>query len=126
MMRLSDAIRLGAMTGPQTMGALRRETRTCALGAAYVAAGILNKGDRASMATALAAFPILGAAAACPHCAWTLRGGSVTVAYLILHLNDHHRWTREAIADWVQTLEPDETTAPQSATGDVRGTAVLG
>jgi hypothetical protein len=24
---------------------------------------------------------------------------------LIFHLNDHHHWTREQIADWVETIE---------------------
>jgi hypothetical protein len=25
--------------------------------------------------------------------------------HIIIHLNDHHRWSREAIADWVEVLE---------------------
>jgi hypothetical protein len=27
---------------------------------------------------------------------------------MIVHLNDEHEWTREAIADWVETIEPAE------------------
>lgn len=29
--------------------------------------------------------------------------------YLIIHLNDDHRWTRESIADWLDTLDIDLT-----------------
>lgn len=29
--------------------------------------------------------------------------------YTIIHLNDHHRWTREAIAEWLETLDHDLT-----------------
>ncbi len=43
---------------------------------------------------------ILGAAlthyAVCPECAAT-----GTVRLLVQHLNDEHRWAREAIADWL-------------------------
>lgn len=39
-MRLSEAIRLGAMMRPQTFGALSDERGTCAMGAAYEAAGL--------------------------------------------------------------------------------------
>jgi hypothetical protein len=34
-----------------------------------------------------------------PNC-----GGSPTVMNLIIHLNDEHKWTREQVADWVDTL----------------------
>jgi hypothetical protein len=27
-------------------------------------------------------------------------------------LNDHHRWTRERIAEWVATVEPQDAPAP--------------
>jgi hypothetical protein len=28
---------------------------------------------------------------------------------MIQHVNDHHRWSREKIADWIETLELDLT-----------------
>ncbi len=31
-----------------------------------------------------------------------------TLAVLITHVNDIHRWTRERIADWVESLEARE------------------
>jgi len=36
---------------------------------------------------------------------------------LIQHLNDRHRWTRQAIADWLETLDVDLTFQP-AAVGD--------
>ena len=33
------------------------------------------------------------------------RDGVYNVFIGIIHLNDHHRWTREAIADWVEGIE---------------------
>lgn len=31
----------------------------------------------------------------------------VRVHYLVAHLNDRHQWTREEIADWLDTLDLD-------------------
>lgn len=96
-MRLSEAIRLGAMTGPQCFGAWRRDDATCAIGAAGVA--ISFQGIDISEA-----FPIMRRVASCPlgdvlgsHCRW--------VCHVIQHLNDDHKWTREQIADLVEGLE---------------------
>ena len=36
----------------------------------------------------------------CPQCLLKLQNP----AEVIVHLNDHHHWSREAIADWVETL----------------------
>lgn len=44
-MRLSEAIRLGAMTGPQCFRILNSGDATCALGAAYKAGGFLDDLD---------------------------------------------------------------------------------
>jgi len=30
-----------------------------------------------------------------------------TVKYAIINLNDHHKWTREQVADWLETLDVD-------------------
>lgn len=29
------------------------------------------------------------------------------IVLLIVHLNDYHRWTREQVADWLETLDID-------------------
>lgn len=67
-------------------------------------------------------FPALNAHRGCPayglpmlngttHCRIE---GSHPVANLIMHLNDHHAWTRERIADWLETLDVDLTLQPAS------------
>lgn len=61
----------------------------------------------------VAIFPVLDSwRGPCPAC-W----GSGTTLSLILHLNDWHRWSRDAIADWLETLDVDLTVQP-AATGD--------
>jgi hypothetical protein len=97
-MRLSEAIRLGAMLRPQAFGKMfrtvRGEMRSCALGAAAEA---LGESPYDSFA------PLFDAMRMCPMgCGWT------SVGSLIPHLNDEHRWTRERIADWVETVEIPE------------------
>lgn len=47
--------------------------------------------------------------APCPHEGCTEGVGSDTLYRLIQHLNDNHQWTRERIADWLDTLEVDLT-----------------
>lgn len=99
-MKLSEAMRLGAMLKPQTFGWFTDAAGgTCAMGAATDAAGghCLQEWSavlRVSVAT-------------CPACGVTVRTGRGTYAggALIVHLNDNHRWTRERIADWVETVE---------------------
>lgn len=130
-MRLSEAMRLGAMTTGQAFGT-ERETRTisrghflkeeatvdyaCAIGAAYLAAGIkcrpiLESEDgrdpnRGTQATHMAEVPLewyrmLHMETSCPAC----DGETRRLGRLIPHLNDDHRWTREQIADFVEGVE---------------------
>jgi hypothetical protein len=40
----------------------------------------------------------------CPACT-----GVSTVPVIIIHLNDGHKWSREDIADWLETLDLDLT-----------------
>lgn len=37
------------------------------------------------------------------HC----RGGQTDLMRVMIHLNDHHKWTREQIADWLVESELD-------------------
>lgn len=98
-MKLSEAIRLGAMLKPQGFGddaTERHATESCALGAAYDAASVEPRAWHAL----LRAFPLADVISArhCPECQmwfWSV----------IPHLNDDHRWTREQTADWVETVE---------------------
>lgn len=43
----------------------------------------------------------------CPEC--TAYGTDGSLRSTIIHLNDHHKWTRERIADWLETLDHDLT-----------------
>jgi hypothetical protein len=97
-MKLSEAIRLGAMLHPQCYGmSMRfatgsdRVIATCALGAAEAAGYSWGLEGNRQMVR-------------CPLDAAV----SMSLSAMIAHLNDVHLWTREAIADWVETVEPAE------------------
>lgn len=94
-MKLSEAIRLGSLLHPQTIGNLiASDGRTCALGAAIQAYGGLRDADWYTL------WPVLLHVAKCPHCSLTDR-----TEFIVIHLNDVVGWTREAIAEWVETQE---------------------
>lgn len=99
-MKLSEAIRLGSMATEQQFGWCGdlESGKTCALGAVFVAVG-----ENYTYEDMKAKLPLLAftESAPCPQCG---RCGDSSFA-TIPHLNDHHRWTREQIADWVETIE---------------------
>ena len=107
-MTLSEAIRLGAMLSPQGFSGTSVDGR-CALASAADACGIpdLAKGSLINYKALKERFPVLvDEMMRCPvarqeYCLLLTR----EVMGIIYHLNDVHRWTREAIADWVETLE---------------------
>lgn len=112
-MRLSEAIRLGSMLKPKTEGSLWKAGKSCALGAACDALGIRQGNDDDFSTHALGVeFPYLYAAVRCPACrsvqgVWRrLFNEEYDVEDVIIHLNDDHKWTRQRIADWVATIEP--------------------
>ena len=119
-MRLSEAIRLGAMMKPQAFGVLIDDNGgTCALGAAYDAVGI--KFDASGIPNGyldeldLWLHRIIELqAATCPEC-----GLNTPAIGLIPHLNDAHRWTRQRIADFVGLYEP--LPIPESEDSAVNG-----
>lgn len=112
-MKLSEAIRLGAMLKPQTFGrisgpvdgprlpgdvlGLRFALGTCALGAAYDAGWLRQRED----------VGVHDAPMYCPACGqWSYADEvDALVNHIVMHLNDEHRWTREQIADWVESVE---------------------
>ncbi len=102
MLKLSEAISLGAMLGPQCFGELRHGNATCAFGAAF-AAMCRPTENVACRVWRWLINPQVGPRVSCPSC-----GQNAWVAYTITHLNDEHRWTREQIADWVATIEPQD------------------
>ena len=133
-MRLSEAIRLGAMMKPQAFGELMTTaefrtalmgqnirvveiTGTCALGAAMDAVGELPTASIYEMDYEYdgeSVFPQLAHVVGdCPvaGCAYEWPAGAgrkKDLDNMIPHLNDEHLWTRERIADWVATVEPKE------------------
>ena len=103
-MRLSEAIRLGAMWSPQTRGAFfhRRgqEVATCALGAAFVASGIEGSAW-------VRDWPILHAVVRPAELPADLkdRPYPLRVIDVIIGLNDSAGWTRTMISEWVERFE---------------------
>ena len=109
-MKLSEFMKLGATLRPQAFGHLfSREGGSCALGAAMEAAGIttdpffLKDGGPLSRYVVEKAFPIL--------CERNFRhpedesSWSWDIWSAIVDLNNRFRWSREAIAEWVATIE---------------------
>lgn len=111
-LRLSEAIRLGAMLRPQAYGHLFRisDGTSCAFGAAFEARGIAF-GTSLDMVPWRQWWTWLPNSVACPACAQ-----ENYAADQIVHLNNDHRWTRERIADWVAMVEPSEITLTPSVT----------
>lgn len=103
-MRLSEAIYLGSKLHKQAFRAYynvnnkSEVTSTCAFGAAMVAVGELCHVGHATVL-----WPWINNRVKCPHC-----GGERAAKNIIMELNDSHRWSRERIADWVATVEPQE------------------
>ena len=138
-MRLSEAIRLGAMLRPQAYGGFYQSFKypdgssvvgSCALGAAAEAIGAVAKVcgfgyDHDPLRRIGKNWPsAIGTIAACPCCqdetvalvfAGTRRQFRlrtvVNVISAVSHLNDRHRWSREQIADWVaqQAVDAQES-----------------
>ena len=87
------------------------EVRTCAFGAALEAIGI----DEESPPSADHQFfppqwrGLLALSGRCPACRRLRLCGDrvMDVEHIVEHLNDAHRWSRERIADWVESIERD-------------------
>lgn len=106
-MKLSTAIRLGAMLKPQGYGVLFQPILnvTCAIGAALDANGDIGEAfdEWCGCRTAAAMWPILATEAQHP-----IDGELVNVYAAIAELNDMTRWTRERIALWIESIEPHD------------------
>lgn len=113
-MKLSEAIRLGAMLRPQTYEKLFGDGKSCAMGAVLEASGVLAYGQALDFPQGQKCelmFPILATKVLLPedvspwphHPLYEIR-----VWNAVVFLNNNRRWTREQIADWVETLEAKE------------------
>ena len=135
-MKLSEAIRLGAMIRPQNFGMLIgpiegiKDVASCALGAAGEACGVLHYDaeiqgltDAAPYAELEVRWPLLSKRSAglmCPACGMVHSGilTAFNVSDMIQTLNDSHSWSRERIADWVEQLELAEEGKATAITRD--------
>ena len=108
-MKLSEAIRLGAMNRPQGFYRLYDQGRTCAMGAAAEAMGILDHENNCYIDGHKSKIkhwtPVAMTMTPCPACE---EYGIDNMQRVMVHLNNDHRWSRERIADWVETIEPKE------------------
>lgn len=115
-MRLSEAIRLGSMLRPKASGWFFRDGASCAQGAALEAMGVTcADGDfeaNVSMRPYMKRLwpSLVNVKANCPTCGEEFSIISKrfeTSRNMLAHLNNAsgHDWTREQIADWVETIE---------------------
>ena len=109
-MKLSEAIRLGAMLRPQTTGAIYKHGKSCAWGAAWEAVGgdithwDYSKGI-SSISICQDYWPKLSLA----YVPNPITGDTRPIWSIIESLNDNPNcWTRERIADWVASIESHE------------------
>lgn len=109
-MQLSEAIRLGAVLGKQMIGKFNDgDDNTCAVGAAGLAIG-LKYNPMQYVTEIREAFPLLKQSVQNPVKCDDVSCGRPhrilnSVGATIIHLNDSHNWSREKIADWVQSVE---------------------
>jgi len=125
-MKLSEAIRLGAMIRPKADGWFFLDGASCAQGAALEACGTPYDDDFTAQLnfhfTVQLLWPWAGQReACCPVC-----DRQQSVKGIIAHLNNRsgHSWTREAIADWVATVEPADPVVATSLDGDSQRSSV--
>lgn len=129
---MSEAIREGAKLRPQARGWTIKDGKTCATGAALEAIeGTVNESDLGYVERLFSLYPYTRTKADCPEACGHYDGDS-TVLSMIAHLNDVHRWTREAIADWLEEieraagyvlLEMPETQPASALSGDISVTS---
>lgn len=113
-MRLSEAIRLGAMLRPQALNHFITEAgATCAFGAAFEAIGrnIVAEADILCSGDAMQAWAICDVDVLNPVSL------EMDVLYsVVTSLNDFHGWTRERIADWVESIERSQEQSADAVT----------
>jgi hypothetical protein len=117
MMRLSEAISLGATLSRQAFGILMDPLTgdRCALGAAKHAVGA----DLDIYFSNI--WPWMGYQECdCPECGWT--PCDYQPIQVIGHLNDVHQWPREKIARFVANIEPPEQPQPEEMKEENRET----
>lgn len=115
-MTLADAMRKGSEQVPQAFRTLfdgdeHVITGACALGAAllgvYGPAVYYKSSEVAALADAFGSVLRRNVSFPC-SCG---EGKVAALEEVVFHLNDHARWSRERIADWLDTLPEEEVRA---------------
>ena len=95
---ISEAIEIGSKMGPQMFGQLRGPNNaSCVVGAIRLAINYPNLYGVSVDATWPYYYKLVKTTV-CPVCRKT--------SNILVHLNDDHRWSREAIAMFISTIEP--------------------
>ena len=111
-MKLSEAIRLGAMLRPPGPNGRSWPHKSCVLQAGAEALGLTwnNPLTSAPYAELRERYRFLNGKVSCPAC----NTREIEVIAALYHLNDQHHWSREQIADWLEReVEPKEESVEQ-------------
>jgi hypothetical protein len=103
-MRLSDSIALGRVLKMHVPRVSRTPEQGCVLQIGLAANGIMQSCEPAS--EILRRYPWTRKNTKCPICtdvAWL-----DDVAWILVHLNDEHKWNLDQMIDWVRSIEPAE------------------
>lgn len=103
--KLSDAIRLGATFREQCFGLFFEDQKSCAIGAALEALG-LKENEYDALCER---FPVMHERIQVPlellkdrnYCLYSGAYPPIQLSSIIWRLNDHLKWSRERIADWL-------------------------
>jgi len=112
---IADAIECGAALTERATGHLQNEAGgTCAIGAAMVAVGIAPRKHLVRLL--LNRFP-QEISSVCPICERRIRDyGPYQKLSILVHLNDNHEASREAIASWIRTQLSSSSSTPPATT----------
>ena len=101
----SEAVRLGCLLAPRQITGTRfdGDDGACATGAMFLGGGL---GRQPITPAHWVRWPALMGRARHPEpcLTWSSPHKLILVSFLIDHLNDSHRWSRERIADWLEGL----------------------
>lgn len=123
-MKLSDAMRLGATFRAQAFGLLFVENKdggidSCALGAVCEVHGMQPVLDQQLPEWLFDTYPELDNVHTICPVSLCYATDSRSILSVIVHLNDHHQWSREAIADWLDSITLDTMPATVEAPAQV-------
>jgi len=102
-----EAMRAGARLGRKLNGSYIAGNSSCALGAVGLAMGFGDNNSNEDTGIAAARLN-KRYVEKCPGTATCHEG--YTVQSTVIHLNDNHRWSRERIADWLETTAAHDAT----------------